>query len=84
MMPFYATFGTGHAYHGCYIEIFAEDSHAARVHMIREHGERWASLYNAVDFAPQVQKYGLRKLVTVQQRHGYSGTAFFDVTGVAA
>ena len=85
MLPFYATFGTGHAYSGMFVEIYAENEHAARAHMIKEHGTRWAELYSLKEFGDQAQRYGLRKMVTVQQRSGYPNQAvFFDVVRVAA
>lgn len=80
MPSFFATFGTGHAYSGCYVEIIAEDHHAARAHMIREHGERWGTLYVGEKFTWQIDRFGLVKMVTVRQREGYpNDRPFFDV-----
>lgn len=80
MPRFFATFGTGQEYAGCYVEILAEDHHTARVFMIKAHGTRWSSVYDEADFDGQIEKWGLMKLCTVQQRPCQpNAEAFFDV-----
>lgn len=68
---FFATFGIGHTYSGSFVEIFAEDSHAARACMIKSHGTEWSQeVYRASEFKPQIKRYGLRRLATVRQKIG--------------
>ncbi|ESW92961.1 hypothetical protein NKL07_22085 [Mesorhizobium sp. C280B] len=78
METFYATFGTGWGYAGGYVEIIAENRHAATAHMVKEHGERWAAIYTATEFVQTLKRYALHKLATVRQRPG-PGEAFFDI-----
>lgn len=78
MDHFYATFGTGWGYAGGFVEIIAENHHAATAHMIKEHGERWADLYTAAEYETHLKKHKLHKLATVRQRPG-AGEVFFDI-----
>ncbi|RWC91695.1 MAG: hypothetical protein EOS72_03300 [Mesorhizobium sp.] len=78
MQTFCATFGSGWGYANGYVEIIAEDRHAATGHMVKEHGERWAAMYTMAEFASTIKRYRLHKLATVQQRPG-SGELFFDI-----
>ena len=78
--PFFGTFGTGQEYAGCYIEIHAENHHAARSFMITAHGRRWSMVYSADEFRGQAEKYGLMKLAVVRQRPtGPRDKPYFDV-----
>lgn len=72
MNRYFATFGIGHTYSGSYVEIFAEDRHAARACMIKNHGDEWSQeLYTDAEFtAPgrYLEKFQPRKLATVRQK----------------
>lgn len=69
MTSFFATFGAGHTYSGLFVEIIADDRHAARACMIKNHGEQWSQeLYTTPEFKPQIRKYRLRKMATVRQK----------------
>lgn len=67
MTPFYATFGVGHGYAGCYVEILAENAHAARAFMLNQHGDQWGEMYLQDRFVDIGRKHDLYKLATVQQ-----------------
>lgn len=73
MPRFYATFGVGQRYAGFYVEIHAEDHHAARIFMIDAHAHRWSELYDEARFAGQVERHDLWKLATVRQLPGGDG-----------
>lgn len=80
MKTFFATFGTGHAYSPCFVEIIAESERAAEVHMMREHGARWGAVYPEPGFLDMAARHRLQRMVTVRQRDGYPAeTPFFDV-----
>ncbi|WP_378952229.1 helix-turn-helix domain-containing protein [Mesorhizobium sp. ANAO-SY3R2] len=76
MQRFFATFGTGMEYHGCYVELHAVDHHCARAFMIGAHGERWAELYTEAEFGDQAERYRLHRLAVVRQ---IAGDVRFDV-----
>lgn len=77
----YATFGGGHEYSGCYVEIISESHHTAILFMMKAHGSRWSGdAYTAERFAGQIERYGMQKLATVRQREATIGDVpFFDV-----
>ena len=78
--PFFATFGVGQEYAGCYVEIHAENTHCARIFMIKAHGQRWSMVYTAEQFKGQAERYHLMKLAVVRQRQTMPGDEpFFDV-----
>lgn len=84
MFSFFATFGMGHDYAGCYVHIRAESRHAATAFMVAAHGDRWSSpLYAADDFKGQISKFNLHRLALVEQRRSSFGSKpIFDVAKV--
>ena len=50
---FYFTFGSDHPLRDNWIEILAENGHAAREIMVAHFGTRWAFQYEDVDWKPE-------------------------------
>ena len=61
----YFTFGFDHKYRKGYVEVFAEDSEAARNKMVERYGMEWGFQYNEDEFREQPSKYGLYRVTVI-------------------
>lgn len=69
MARFFATFGANAPYRKYFIEFDALSEEHARGAMFEAHGNRWAFLYTADDFAGVAERWNLHRLslITVDE-----------------
>lgn len=61
----YFTFGFDHPYRKGYVEVYAEDSEAARTKMIDRYGLKWGFQYSESEFLGQPTKFGLHRVAVI-------------------